>query len=184
MQNLKLVILPLFLFDVRENFLLVGSTNDNYSRLFIIGNLNRLVVHIDMRNNERHLIDRPAKFFGDANGCWLVALRYLKRWNNYRRKVEFSKIFHQLIFENYQKLINSIIIGNNSGSIVVEFNRVGVNSLTSRNNSQSSLSRNLKFISEIQKMQTFTTNFCQNNNNQHFTKSNLEKSKSSASLFQ
>ncbi|KRX27664.1 hypothetical protein T07_5323 [Trichinella nelsoni] len=29
MQNLKqLVILPLFLFDVRENFLLVGSTND------------------------------------------------------------------------------------------------------------------------------------------------------------
>ncbi|KRZ53705.1 hypothetical protein T02_1281 [Trichinella nativa] len=171
MQNLKLVILPLFLFDVRENFLLVGSTNDNYSRLFIIGNLNRLVVHIDMRNNERHLIDRPAKFFGDANGCWLVALRYLKRWNNYRRKVEFSKIFHQLIFENYQKLINSIIIGNNSGSIVVEFNRVGVNSLTSRNNSQSSL-----------KMQTFTTNFCQNNNDQHFTKSNLEKSKSSAFL--
>ncbi|KRY13371.1 hypothetical protein T12_14825 [Trichinella patagoniensis] len=85
MQNLKLVILPLFLFDVRENFLLVGSTNDNYSRLFIIGNLNRLVVHIDMRNNERHLIDRPAKFFGDANGCWLVALRYLKRSNNYRR---------------------------------------------------------------------------------------------------
>ncbi|KRX46043.1 hypothetical protein T05_1309 [Trichinella murrelli] len=107
-----LVILPLFLFDVRENFLLVGSTNDNYFRLFIIGNLNRLVVHIDMRNNERHLIDRPAKFFGDANGCWLVALRYLKRWNNYSKRAT-----------SVLRNVNKQIFNSEPPS---SFNRVGV----------------------------------------------------------